>query len=191
MRSIGWFLVGGLLAANVACAQQVSSPASTSAVSQAPASQIGPPAHPATEDQVREYLSLIRADKLAHETLDSSLRAMQTTSAPYYPAAMWADMRAEFQKMDVAAIYVQVYQRYMSQSDMQAVIDFYRSPAGHSLLEAQPLAIRDAQAIVRQKATQTAQAIVAKYKDQIEAAKKQYDSHPSQPAVDSGSTPHK
>lgn len=190
MKTIGWMIAGAFLAANMACAQHVSSPAGASAVSQAQASQIGPPAHPATEDQVREYLSLIRADKLAHETLDSSLRAMQTTSAPYYPAAMWADMRAEFQKLDVTAVYVQVYQRYMSQSDMQAVIDFYRSPAGHRLLEAQPFAIRDAQTIVHQKATEMAQAVVAKYKDQIEAAKKQYDSHPSQPATDSGSTPH-
>lgn len=150
---------------------------------------MGPPAHPATEDQIREYMSLIRADKLAHEAMDAGFKAMQTTAAPYYPAAMWDELRAGAQKLDVSAVYVQVYQQYMSQAEMQAVIDFYRSPAGQKLLEAQPLAIRDAKEIMRKKSTEMAEAIVAKYKDQIQAAAKQYDSQHSKPEIDLGSTP--
>ena len=181
MKKLSWIVAGCFLVAGMASAQHVSSPATSPAASQAQASEIGPPAHPATEDQIREFMSLIRADKISHEALDANLRGMQATAAPYFPAAMWEDMRAQFQKLDVMAVYVQVYQRYMSQSDMQAVINFYRSPSGRRLLEAQPLASRDAQAILHQKATEIAQGVLAKYKDQIEAAKKQYDSQQSKP----------
>ena len=137
--------------------------------------QTGPPAHPATEDQIREYMSLIRAEKVARETMDQSLKTAQIAAAPYYPASFWDDMRAAVQKVDIVGAYVTVYQRYMSQEQMQAVIDFYRSPAGQTLLRAQPLAIRDAQAIVRQQAGELGRAVELKHQAEIEAAKKKYE----------------
>lgn len=158
---------------------------------------IAPPVHPATEDQVREYLSLIRADTTARDAMMAGLKGMRATAAPYYPAAMWDDMEKAFLQFDIASIYVPIYQKYLSRDEMQAVIDFYRSPAGKRLLAAQPLAIRDAQEVVRVWATKIANQIAAKYADQIQAAQKRYESgqsgdiHLDAPDASTSTTPKK
>ena len=139
------------------------------------------PAHPATEAQIREYLSLLHVEKLAQSTLDSSLRAAQATSAPYYPPGFWDDFRHEIKNLDFVSVYVEVYQRYLSQEEMQAILDFYHSSAGKKLLEAQPLMVADAQDALRTKGAEIGAAVYAKHKDEIEAAKKKYEegTHPS------------
>ena len=141
--------------------------------------QIAPPAHPATEDQIREYMQLSGALPITRQLMDKMVHAMQLTAAPYYPASMWDDMRAEFAKLDIISAYVPLYQRYFSQEDMQKVLDFYRSPAGKNLLAIQPLLIHDAQGIMRQKGQDIGLAVYNRHKDEIEAAKKLYDNqHP-------------
>lgn len=133
---------------------------------------IAPPSDPATEDQIREYLSLIHVDKLAHEMLAKQVDAMQTTSASYYPTAMWDDFRDEFAKIDVGAPYVKIYQKYLSREDMAAILAFYRSPSGKKLLDAQTPAIADAQKVLGAEGREIGERVVAKYKEQIEAAVK-------------------
>lgn len=135
----------------------------------------GPPAHPATEAQIREYLSLIGVNKMGHELMDKMADSMQLTAAPYYPKPFWDDIRAEFQKFDLVTPYVTVYQRYLSQDDMQAVINFYRSSAGQKLLTAQPLAIRDVQIIVRQTAEQIGQKVYERHAAEIQEAKAKFE----------------
>jgi uncharacterized protein len=143
-----------------------------------------PPAHPATEDQIREYLSLLGVEKVAHEMLNSELRAMQATAAPYYPASFWTDMNDSFQKLDITAVYLSLYQKYVSREEMQASIDFYRSPAGKKMLAMQPMIIRDAQAVLRQRGGEVGAAVYARHKDEIEAAKKSYEQqHSTAPEI--------
>lgn len=133
------------------------------------------PKDPATEDQIREYLSLVGVSKTAHEVMDKMVDTMQATGAPYYPKAFWEDMREEFRKFDLITPYATVYQRYMSREDMQAVIDFYRSPSGKKLLAAQPLAIRDVQIMMRETAERLGQQVYARHAAEIAAAKAKYD----------------
>jgi uncharacterized protein len=141
--------------------------------------QLAPPAHPATEDQIREYLALTDVSKTTHELLDGMAKAMQSTAVPYLPASYWQDVRGEFARLDIASMYVPLYQRYFSQEDMQQVIDFYRSPAGKNLMTIQPLLVRDAQSTLGQKGREIGVAVYNRHKGEIEAAKKSYDSqHP-------------
>jgi hypothetical protein len=140
---------------------------------------IAVPDHPATEAQIREYLALTDVSKTTHELLDGMAKAMQSTAVPYLPASYWQDVRGEFAKLDIASLYVPLYQRYFSQEDMQKVIDFYRSPAGKNLMTIQPLLVRDAQSTLGQKGREIGIAIYNRHKDEIDAAKKLYDAqHP-------------
>jgi uncharacterized protein len=133
------------------------------------------PAHPATEAQIREYLSLIHAETLAQTAMASEVSAMQATAAPYIPPSFWDDLRGEFRKIDVVGLYIEIYQRYLSQEEMQTVLDFYHSPAGKKFLDVQPLAVADAQDAFRQKGQEIGAAVYAKHKDEIEAAKQKYE----------------
>jgi len=136
---------------------------------------VAPPAHPATEDQIREYLSLTQVEKTSHNLIIANVNAMQLTSVPYFPASFWTDMKSEFLKLDITALYVPIFQRYLSEEDMNGILAFYRSPAGHKLLETQPMLTRDAQVALKAKGRELGEAIYAKHKDEIDAAKKKYD----------------
>jgi hypothetical protein len=182
MKKLGLVLMCALWGASVAGAQQAAGTQNPPAP-QAATEKAGPPAHPATEDQIREYLSLVGAEKTAHEMMDNAVQAMQATSAPYFPADFWSDMRAEFRKLDVTAANISVYQRYLSQEDMKAAIDFYRSPAGKRLLAAQPLITQDAQAAMRAKGQEIGEAVYARHKDEIEAAKKRFEAGQPKPEI--------
>ncbi|MGA8937943.1 MAG: DUF2059 domain-containing protein [Acidobacteriaceae bacterium] len=170
-----------LLASTCVLCLAVASSAQQPATTPAPAtstsavSQIAPPAHPATADQIREYMALTGASKTTHDLFNTSVTAMQATSAPWYPASFWTDLRSEFLKLDIVTLYAPYYQRYVSQADMQAAIDFYRSPAGKNLLAVQPLIVRDAKVIMQKKGEDIGIEVYNRHKDEIEAAKKQYE----------------
>ena len=171
---LGWSLflslsfLGGALPAQQATPGNVNKDKANSAAVASIADQ-------ASEDQIREYLSLTGAVKLSHNEMAAALDAMQTTAVPYLPASYWADMKAEFLKMDVASIFVPVYQRYFSHDDMQAVINFYRSPAGKKVLNLQPMVIRDGEVAMRKRGGEIGQAVYARHQDEIEAGKRKYE----------------
>ena len=151
---------------------QQSQPSSTSTA--ATDAAVKPPLHPATVDQIREYLSLLGVEKATQELMNSGLKAMQTTAAPYYPASFFTDLADGFRHLDVTAIDVPIYQKYVSQDEMAAAISFYRSPVGHRFIELQPMLTNEAKVLMRAKGAEIGAAVYAKHKDEIEAAKKQY-----------------
>jgi hypothetical protein len=141
------------------------------------------PEHPATEDQIREYLSLVGLARVARTSMATMIRSNRLTAAPYYPNSYWDDMDAELQKIDIVSLYVPIYQEYLSTEEMQGVIDFYRSPAGKKLLNVQPLIVSSASVLMRQKGEEIGKAVYARHKDEIEAAKREYDSRHVAPAT--------
>jgi len=178
MRMNRWMLTFCILITPALLCQsgKPTAPASTSD------EHIGPPAHPATEDQIREYLALTGVSRAAHTLMATMVKGMRATSAPYYPASLWDDMDAEFQKLDLVAIYVPVYQRYLSEDEMRDVIAFYHSPSGQKLLSVQGFLTRDGQEIMQTKGGEIGAAVYARHKDEIEAAKKQYESNQAKPS---------
>ena len=145
-------------------------PGSTSQAAGAPA----PPAHPATEEQVREYLTLTGIVTGSRKSMESNVDSMQATAAPFIPADFWSDLKSSLQKMDLLAIYTPVLQRYLSQENMAAMLTFYRSPAGKVFLSVQPRIADEAETALRGKGSQVGQTVFARHKDEIEAAKKKY-----------------
>ncbi len=111
--------------------------------------------------------------------MSSSVKAMQATAAPYYPASFFTDLADAFQKIDVTALDIPIYQKYVSQEEMTSVISFYRSPAGRKLLALQPVLTSEAKVLMRAKGAEIGAAVYAKHKDEIEAAKKKYEGQQS------------
>jgi Uncharacterized protein conserved in bacteria (DUF2059) len=133
------------------------------------------PEHPATPEQIREYFKLIRLDQTVHNMIEQSLKSMQTTSAPYFPASLWDDMRKTFMDYDLLSDMVSVYQKYISTEDMEATLAFYHSAPGQRLLAAQPLMVADVQTRFREIGTKLGSQVAARHLDEINTAKKTYD----------------
>jgi hypothetical protein len=131
--------------------------------------------HPATIAQIKEYFVLTNGIVTAHKIMNTSLNAMQATSAPYFPKAFWEDMRSSLEKLDIESIFIPAYQKFFSEEDMQQVIAFYKSPAGQRLLEAQPLIVSATSDELRKAGAELGRQVAERHAEEIAAAKKKYD----------------
>jgi hypothetical protein len=84
-------------------------------------------------------------------------------------------MNNEFQKVDFVSICVPIYQKYLSQEDMAAIIAFYRSPAGQRILATQGPITRDAQVVMQKAGQEIGERVAERHAAEIEAAEKKYD----------------
>jgi hypothetical protein len=134
-----------------------------------------PPEHPCTEAQIREYLTETGGDQAAHVIMSNMARISRASAPPYFPAAFWTDMLDVFQKTDVVSVFLPVYQQHISEEEMAAVLSFYRTPAGKHFLDAQPQMASEVQQILAKKGRDIGHDIYLKHQDEIETAKRQYD----------------
>lgn len=139
------------------------------------ASASAAPLHPATEEQVREYFQVVHLDKAVHGAMEQMLNASRATAPPYFPDSVWEDMSKTFASYDLLAEMVPIYQRHISQEDMDAILKFYRTDSGRRLLEAQPAMVAEAQATFPAVGRKLGQEVAARHMDEIQAAKKKYE----------------
>jgi len=163
-----------VLALSVLLAASVKLPAQN-VVQPAASASIPTPQHPATADQIREYFNVINLDRTVHQLMDQMVKAMQATSAPYYPASVWEDMHKSIGEFDILGPMVPIYQKYVSQEDMAATLAFYRSDAGQRLLAAQPVMAAESQTIFPELGRKIGEEVARRHLDEIIAAKKKYD----------------
>ena len=144
---------------------------------------LAPPEHPATAEQVTEYLTLVNYVQTAHRAVGQMLNAARATSAPYYTASFWDDIQSAVLEIDLITPNIPAYQKYFSQEDMAATIAFYKSPAGRRLLEAQPLIVSVSSDILRKAGETAGTKVGLKHKDEIEALMKKSQPNPVSPPV--------
>jgi len=89
-------------------------------------SSLAPPAHPASEAQIREYLALTHTIETAHQLIKDELHTSRTTSAAYLTPGFWDDMEAALMRIDLAQYFIPAFQKYFSEEDMAATIAFYK-----------------------------------------------------------------
>ncbi|HWW98829.1 MAG TPA: DUF2059 domain-containing protein [Edaphobacter sp.] len=171
-----------LLVAPILASAQTTSPAApTESIA-----TLAPPEHPATPEQIREYLSLTKFVENAHKAMTQMLRTTRATSAPYYTASFWDDMNTAILEIDLVTPNIPAFQKYFSQEDMAATIAFYKTPSGQRLLAAQPFIASAAGDILRDAGRTVGMQVALKHKDEIEALTKK-----SQPATPATTPPDK
>ena len=143
---------------------------------------IAPPAHPATADQIREYLELTHAVDKMHKLISQNVKSARITSAPYFTGGFWDDMEKAVLDVDLVTPIISSYQKYYSQEDMAALIAFYKSSAGQRMLAAEPHISADLDATLRQAGAQAGRQVGEKHKDEIQRLIKQTQNPPPQPA---------
>lgn len=140
---------------------------------------VAPPAHPATEAQIREYLALTHAIDTAHQLIKDDLRTSRTTSAPYLTSGFWDDMETALMQIDLVPYFVPAYQKYFSEEDMAATIAFYKSPAGQRLLAAQSSISAAAKESLTAAGRAAGMEVGKKHADEIERLMKQQQPAPA------------
>ena len=117
---------------------------------------------------------LTGAEATKKRIVASAMQAYRSQFPPYVPADVIDDLDKSLQNADLESHAADIYPKYISTEDATKIIDFYKSPAGRDLIAAQPYMMTELQRSAVQIAQQTARDVMARHKDEIEAAQRKY-----------------
>lgn len=136
------------------------------------APSVAPPAHPATPEQIKEYLAITSAAENARKMITQNVATSRANAPAYVPTSFWDDLSKSMGSIDLVTALVPVYQKYFSQEDMAAALVFYKTPAGKHILDDQPLVSANAGEILRTEVNRVGQETYQRHKTEIDAATK-------------------
>jgi hypothetical protein len=95
------------------------------------------------------------------------------------PADVVEDLRRSLGTADFAGAMVRSFQQHLSQEDADAIIAFYKSPAGQRMIAVMPNILDEGRAAGSELGRQVTLEVVGRHKDEIDAAARTYrDAHP-------------
>jgi uncharacterized protein len=97
----------------------------------------GAVAAPATEKSIRELLVLTGAGNLGAQIVQNVLPALKK-ALPSAPNSFWDDFMKDVRSDELITLIIPIYQRNLSEEDVQAALRFYRTPTGQRLVTALP-----------------------------------------------------
>jgi hypothetical protein len=140
-----------------------------------------PPANPLTDAQAKQMLEMTGATKMKEQLLRSVMNYFGS-SMPFMPKDVSDDLEQSFEKLDLETPIIGIYKQHISANDADAIIAFYKTPAGKDLIESMPAIMQQSQQVGLQLGRKTAQEVVERHRPEIEAAAKKYqDEHAPKP----------
>jgi hypothetical protein len=85
---------------------------------------------------------------------------------PDAPDKFWQDFMSQVNGNDIINMTVPIYQKYLSQEDINAINAFYDSPAGKKMIKVQPNIVQESMAAGQAWGQQIALDVMEKYKAQ-------------------------
>lgn len=185
-------LLGSALAQQTPSSSTAPAKAPAASSSSAPAGAQAP-ANPLTDAQAKQMLQMTGALEMKEQLLHSVMNYFRT-SMPFMPKDVSDDLEQSFGKLDLETPIIAIYKQHISASDADAIIAFYKTPAGKDMIQAMPEIMQQSQQVGLQLGRKTAQEVVERHRPEIEAAAKQYQQeHAPKPApslnTSPGSTP--
>ncbi|HTZ90364.1 MAG TPA: DUF2059 domain-containing protein [Alloacidobacterium sp.] len=153
-------------------APKPATPGAPSSAASEPA--IKPPANPITPAQIKEMQELTGAEAMKKRIVANAMQFYRSQFPPYVPADVIDDLDKSLQNADLESHAAEIYPKYISTEDAVKIIEFYKSPAGQRLIEAQPYMMTEMQRSAIQIAQQTARDVIVRHKTEIEAAQQKY-----------------
>lgn len=129
---------------------------------------LSPSAHAqsqATAQSVQELMTLTGAGNLGMQMMNTLLPNLQRM-APQVPASFWQEFAKEIDPNELVAIVVPIYQRHFTESEIQEMIRFYKTPTGQKFTRELPLVTQESVAAGQQWGQQIAQRAIAKLQAQ-------------------------
>jgi uncharacterized protein len=106
-------------------------------------------AEQAKKESVDKLMQLTGAGDLGMQMMNQMLPAMQQM-LPDAPAAFWETFKQELDANELMQAIIPVYQKHLTEEDIQAILVFYNTPAGKKLISAQPSIMQESMMIGQQ-----------------------------------------
>lgn len=117
--------------------------------------------------KIRILISLNGASRAGMSAVKQMLVQYQK-AYPSVDTAVWTRIAGYYNEKDLTNLLVPIYERHFSETEVDGMIDFYKSPAGKKMVEKLPLITSESQAAGKI----WGEHIAAKIQKDIEAASK-------------------
>ena len=122
-------------------------------------------AEPATRESVKALMQASGAGEMGVQMMNQMLPALKKM-IPEAPESFWADIMSEVSPDDIEDMVIPVYQKYLTEADIQAINKFHQSAAGKKLIRVQPAIMQESMTIGQQWGQNLAKQVLLKYQQQ-------------------------
>ena len=130
-------------------------------------SQTAVTAEPASAQSIKHMMQMTGAGDIGMQMINQMLPALKNM-APDAPDSFWVDVMAEIDTNEIEDLVIPVYQKYLTEADIQAINNFYQTPSGKKLIKVQPSMIQESFVIGQQWGQGVAKKILMKYKNKAD-----------------------
>ena len=122
-------------------------------------------AEKATSESIKELMNKTGSGEMGIQALNQMLPVLKQM-APDAPEKFWQDFMAEFDPGSLIDMTIPIYQKYLTQEDLNSINAFYETAAGKNLIRAQPLIMKDSMQVGQMWGQKVAQDVLSKYQSQ-------------------------
>jgi hypothetical protein len=106
-------------------------------------------AEPAKSESVQKLMDISGAGEMGKMMMGQMMPALKQ-SIPDATDEFWQEVIAEMNFDQLLSSIIPVYQQHLSEEDIQAILQFYTTPAGKKLISSQPVIMQQSMQIGQQ-----------------------------------------
>lgn len=95
-----------------------------------------------SEVKIREFIKITGADKMAITAMQQFIDQIKQ-NYPNVSDEFWTECTAEISSDKMTDIYIPIYAKYYTESDLDELIKFYKSPIGQKTLTVMPALMKE------------------------------------------------
>jgi hypothetical protein len=103
-------------------------------------------AAPPTTESVQKLMTMTGAAQAAQQIMAQMIPSLKQM-APQTPDSFWKEFAAQIDAEELVRGLIPVYQRHLTQADVNAAIAFYSTQAGKNFIAAQPMIMKESMAV--------------------------------------------
>jgi hypothetical protein len=121
-------------------------------------------AEPASSDSIKALMRLTGSSEMGMQMMSQMVPALKKTM-PDAPESFWSDVMSEINTHEIEDLIIPVYQKHLTESDIQSINSFYQTEAGKNLIKVQPAIMQESMAIGQQWGQKIAKQVLHKYQE--------------------------
>ncbi len=121
-------------------------------------------AEPAKPESIRLMMKKTGAVNIGEEMMKHMLPSLKQLS-PNAPESFWKEIMTEMDMSDAIELLVPIYQKHLTEQDVQAINRFYDTDAGKRLIKANPKIMEESMAVGQKWGREVAEKVIKKLKE--------------------------
>lgn len=126
-------------------------------------------AQPASKESIQTLMQTTGAANMAKQ-MSVQIIPMLKKLVPEAPDSFWEDFFKEINAEQINELIIPIYQKYLTEQDVQAINAFYQSPVGQKLIRVQPQISKESMVAGQLWGQKIAQKVIQKYQQQQKQA---------------------